>query len=57
MGKESSGGVMAGRGHAALDLSGRDQGSRAKLRTGDLSKAASVVWAAGSRITTQEEVL
>lgn len=48
---------MAGRGHAALDLSGRDQGSRAKLRTGDLSKAASVVWAAGSGITTQEEVL
>lgn len=51
VGKEGRGEARQGR--SAISVG--DQDSRAKLRTGDLSKQASVVWAAGSRITTQQE--
>lgn len=50
VGKENRGDACQGQ----RALSAGDQDSRAKLRTGDLSKQASVVWAAGSRITTQQ---
>lgn len=56
VGKGSGGEACQGRA-TQHSISAGDQDSRAKLRAGDLSKRESVVWAAGSGITAQQEFL
>lgn len=55
VGKGNGGEACQGRA-TQQSISAGDQDSRAKLRAGDLSKRVSVVWAAGSGITAQQEL-